>query len=84
MNEPTDLAVHRSRLPVDHEQGLVGWRDHVVAEHSGGRDGPVRCVPLSEGRVHGSTHPRDHLHFTCSNSINTSTHQHVKQPTLKH
>jgi hypothetical protein len=67
MNKPTNLAVHRSRLPIDYEQGLIGWRDHVVAEHSRGCDGPVRRVPLSEGRVHGSTHSRDHLHFPYSN-----------------
>lgn len=66
VDEASDLAVDRPRLSVYYEQGLVGGRDHVVAEDAGRNDRPVGRVPLRQARTHRLAHSRDHLDLACN------------------
>lgn len=63
VDRASDLAVHGPRLPVDHEDGLVGRGDEVGAEDARAGDRSVRVAPLGRARIHGSADSRDHLHF---------------------
>lgn len=69
MHQASDLAVDCPSLSVDHEQRLVGRSDHVVAEHTRGRDWSVGIAPLGEGGVHRLPHTCNHLHLACGNEL---------------
>lgn len=65
VHKTADLAVDGARLAVDHEQRLVGGRDHVVTEDSGRRYRAVGVAPLRQRLRHRFSHARDHFHFAC-------------------
>ncbi|GFQ73689.1 hypothetical protein TNCT_355631 [Trichonephila clavata] len=63
MDNGSDLAVHSSRLAVDHEEGILGRGGHVRAKHARAYDGAVAVAPGGQSGVGRTADASDHLNF---------------------